>query len=53
MDEESEDGKVHGIIAGNEHFITEMLKDYNYELFSMEEDSEGNTPEPTKKGTFH
>lgn len=53
MDEGSEDGKVHGIIAGNAHFIGEILKDYQYELFSMEEDAEGQMPEPIKKGTFH
>lgn len=53
MDEAAEDGKVHGIIAGNTHFIEEMLKDYQYELYSMEEDHNGSLPEPTKKGTFH
>lgn len=53
MDEGHEDGKVHGIIAGNTHFIGEILKDYQYELFSMEDDVYGNLPEPVKKGTFH
>jgi hypothetical protein len=53
MDEGNEDGKVHGIIAGNSQFIAEILKDYQYELFSMEEDVNGNLPEPEKKGTFH
>lgn len=53
MDEGADDGKVHGIIAGNAHFIGEMLKNYQYELYSMTEDEEGLLPEPTKKGTFH
>jgi hypothetical protein len=53
MDEGHEDGKVHGIIAGNAHFIAEILKEYQYELFSMEEDQEGHIMEPVKKGTFH
>lgn len=59
MDEAAEDGKVHGIIAGNDHFINEILDGYNYELFSMTEPDEDNDPgtgiiiESVKKGTFH
>jgi hypothetical protein len=53
MDQNAEDGKVHGIVAGNEYFLAEMLKNYQYELYSMTEDEEGYLPEPSKKGTFH
>jgi len=53
MDEETEDGKVHGMVIGNDYFIAEILKGYNYEHFDLEEDAHGNLSEPTKKGTFH
>jgi hypothetical protein len=53
MDEMTEDGKVHGLVMGNEYFIQELLKDYTYELFSMEEDEEGNLKPPTSKGSLH
>lgn len=53
IDQQEDDGKVHGIVMGNSYFIDEILKNYQYELFSMDEDELGNLKDPTHKGTLH
>lgn len=51
MDEGQDDGKVHGIVAGNDYFIQEILKDYaNYDLFEFEQDG---VVTESKKKEFH
>ncbi len=51
--QDPDNGKVPGLVMGNEEFIAEMMQNYQYELYSMEENETGTLEDPERKGTLH